>query len=73
MSWRLARLVVRLGSGVLLFYISLSLIIALLRTPQFQQFLIVTGLAVGGLWWCYSKLPGLATESDPGAMEVEEP
>ena len=34
-----------------------QLLIALVRTPQFQQFLVVTGLAVGGLWWCYSKLP----------------
>ena len=57
MSWRLLALVLRLGLGLLLFYISLDLIIALIRTPQFQQFLMVTGLAVGGLWWCYSKLP----------------
>ena len=57
MSWRLLALVVRLGFGLLLFYGSLSLLVALVRTPQFQEFLVVTGLAVGGLWWCYSKLP----------------
>ena len=57
MSWRLLALILRLGFGLLLFYISLDLVIALVRTPEFQQFLVVTGLAVGGLWWCYSKLP----------------
>ena len=57
MTWRLLALLLRLGLGLLLFYITLSLLVALVRTPQFQQFLVVTGLAVGGLWWCYSKLP----------------
>lgn len=57
MSWRLLALLFRLGLGLLLFYISLDLLVALVRSPQFHQFLVVTGLAVGGLWWCYSKLP----------------
>ena len=57
MSWRLLALLFRLGLGLLLFYITLSLLVALVRSAQFQQFLVVTGLAVGGLWWCYSKLP----------------
>jgi DNA-directed RNA polymerase subunit RPC12/RpoP len=57
MSWRLLALVVRLGLGLLLFYISLSLLIDLIRTPQFQQFLVLAGLMVGGAWWCYSQLP----------------
>lgn len=57
MSWRLAALVLRLALGVLLFYLSLSLLIDLIRTPQFQQLLVVTGFLVGGLWWLYSQLP----------------
>jgi hypothetical protein len=57
LSWRLLAVLVRLGLGLLLFYISLSLFIDLIRTAQFQRFLVVTGIAVGGLWWCYSKLP----------------
>jgi hypothetical protein len=57
LSWRLLALVVRLALGLLLFYGSLSLLVALVRTPQFQEFLVLTGFMVGGLWWCYSKLP----------------
>ena len=57
MTWRLLALLLRLGLGLLLFYITLSLLVGLVRTPQFQQFLVVIGFAVGGLWWCYSKLP----------------
>jgi len=57
MSWRLAALVLRLSLGVLLFYISLSLLIDLIRTPQFQHLLVLMGFLVGGLWWLYSQLP----------------
>ncbi len=56
MSWRLAALLLQFVLGILLVYGSLSLLIALIRTPQFQQFLVATGLLVGGAWWCYSKL-----------------
>src|SRR5580700_8399856 len=42
MSWRLVALLVRLGLGVLLAYGSLLVLIALIRTPQFQQFLVLT-------------------------------
>lgn len=57
MSWRLLALLVRLGLGLLLFYASLSLLIALLRTPQVQQWLIVLGLLLAALWLLWSKLP----------------
>jgi RNA polymerase subunit RPABC4/transcription elongation factor Spt4 len=57
MSWRLLALVIRLVAGLLLFYISLSLLIDIVRTPQFQQFFVACGVVVGGLWWMYSKLP----------------
>jgi hypothetical protein len=57
MSWRLLAIVVRLGAGLLLFYISLTLLIDIVQTPQFQQFFIACGVLVGGLWWLYSKLP----------------
>ena len=57
MSWRLLAIVVRLGLGLLLFYISLSLLINIVRTPQFQEFLVLSSFVLGGLWWCYSKLP----------------
>lgn len=57
MSWRLLAIVARLGIGLLLFYVSLTLLIDLLRTPAFQQLLVLVGLLLGGLWWLYSKLP----------------
>ncbi len=57
MSWRLLAIVVRLGLGLLLFYASLKLLLALLLTPQFQQLLVLIGLMLSGLWWLYSKLP----------------
>lgn len=57
MSWRLFAILIRLGAGILFVYISLALLVGLLRTPQFQHLLIATGLLLGGMWWCYSKLP----------------
>ena len=57
MSWRLLALVVKLGVGLLLFYASLSLLIALVRTPAFQQLLVIFGFLLCGLWYLYSKLP----------------
>ena len=57
MSWRLLALVARLGLGLLLFYASLSVLIALLHTAAFQKLLAVLGLLLCGLWWLWSKLP----------------
>jgi hypothetical protein len=57
MSLRLLALLVRLGLGLLLFYASLSLVIALLRTREVQQIVVVFGMLLAGLWWLWSKLP----------------
>jgi RNA polymerase subunit RPABC4/transcription elongation factor Spt4 len=57
LTWRFAAILIRLGAGILLVYVSLALLIGLLRTPQFQHLLVATGLLLGGMWWCYSKLP----------------
>ena len=57
MSLRLLALLVRLGLGLLLFYASLSLVIALLRTREVQQLVVVLGILLSGLWWLWSKLP----------------
>src|SRR5580700_9330246 len=51
MSWRLLAILVRLSLGLLLFYASLSLVIALLRSSQFQNALIALSLLLGCLWW----------------------
>ena len=57
MSWRLFALLIRLGLGLLLFYASLCLVVALLRTREVQQALVVFGMLLSGLWWLWSKLP----------------
>jgi hypothetical protein len=62
MSWRLLAILLRLGLGLLLFYVTLTLLIGLFNSPQFQQFLVLTGFMLGGLWWCYSKLPNWLQE-----------
>ena len=54
---RLLAILVRLALGLLLFYATLCLVIALLRTPQVQQALVAFGILLGGLWWLWSKLP----------------
>jgi len=57
MSWRLFAILVRLATGIFLVYFSLALMIGLFQTPQFQHLLIASGLLLGGLWYCYTKLP----------------
>jgi RNA polymerase subunit RPABC4/transcription elongation factor Spt4 len=57
MSLRLLALMIRLGLGLLLFYASLCLFVAILRTREVQQALVAFGLLLAGLWWLWSKLP----------------
>ena len=57
MSLRFLAIMARLSLGLLLFYASLSLLVALLRSPQFQRSLIALGMLLGVLWWMWSKLP----------------
>ena len=57
MSLRLLALVARLGLGLLLFYASLWVVIALISTPQVQQTLVAFGLLLGVLWFLWSRLP----------------
>ena len=57
MSWRLLAIIARLGIGLSLFYASLSLVIALLHTPEVQRALVAVGMLLGCLWWLWSKLP----------------
>ena len=57
MSWRLLAIVARLGLGLVLFYLSLSLVIALVRSPEVERTLVALGLLLACLWWLWSKLP----------------
>src|ERR1035438_9754040 len=56
-TWRLLAILARLGLGLLLFYASLSLVIALLQSPQVQQGLVALSMLLGVLWWLWTKLP----------------
>ena len=57
MSLRLLAIVIRLGLGLLLFYATISLVVALVRTPEVQRALVAFGLLLAVLWWLWSKLP----------------
>src|ERR1039458_6709974 len=57
MSWRLLAVLARLGLGLLLFYASHRLIVALLQNPQVQQGLVALALLLAALWWLWIKLP----------------
>jgi len=57
MSLRLLALLARLGLGLLLFYVTLCLVIALVRSPQVQRALVAFGMLLSVLWWLWSKLP----------------
>jgi hypothetical protein len=53
----LLAILVRLGLGLLLFYASLSLVVALIRTPEVQRALVAFGALLAALWFLWSKLP----------------
>ena len=57
MSWRLLAIIARLVFGLLLFYGTLSLIVAFLRMPALRHLLAVCAVLIIGLWLLYSKLP----------------
>ena len=57
MIWRLLALLVRLGLGLLLFYVSLCFLIAVIRTPEAQHFFVAIGMFLAYLWYMFSKLP----------------
>ena len=57
LSLKLLAILIRLGLGLLLFYGTIRLGIALLQTAQVQQALVAIGMLLGCLWWMWSKLP----------------
>jgi hypothetical protein len=60
---RFLALMARLVLGLLLFYATLSLLIALVRSPQVQQLLVACGILLGILWALWSKLPDWSREA----------
>ncbi len=55
--WKVLEFLAKVISGVLLVYLTLAGFVALLKTPQFQNALIVFGILIGLLWWLWSLLP----------------
>jgi RNA polymerase subunit RPABC4/transcription elongation factor Spt4 len=55
--WKLLAILIRLGLGLLLTYITLAFLIALARTPAFQQAFVAFAFLIIGLWLIWSKLP----------------
>jgi len=50
-------LMARLVLGLLLFYATLSLLIALMRSQEVQQFFVAAGILLAVLWGLWTKLP----------------
>jgi hypothetical protein len=63
MGLRLLAILIRLALGLLLFYTTLCLVIALLRTPEFQSALVAFGMLLGCLWYLWSRLPDWLQEA----------
>lgn len=55
--WKLLAIIIRLGLGLFLFYVTLSFLVAVAKTTEFQQVLVAFGLLLVALWLVWSKLP----------------
>jgi hypothetical protein len=53
----------RLVLGLLLFYATLSVLIALARSPQVRELAVACGILLGVLWMLWSKLPDWSKEA----------
>jgi DNA-directed RNA polymerase subunit RPC12/RpoP len=60
---QLLALLARLVLGLLLFYATLALLIALVRSAAVQQFLVACGILLALLWTLWSKLPDWSREA----------
>jgi hypothetical protein len=63
MTLRLLAIFARLGLGLLLFYVTLSLIVDAVRSPQVQQTFVAIGMLLSILWWLWTKLPDWLQEA----------
>jgi RNA polymerase subunit RPABC4/transcription elongation factor Spt4 len=55
--WKVLEFLAKVVFGVLLVCLTLAGFLAFLKTPQFQNALIVFGILIGLLWWLWSLLP----------------
>ncbi len=55
--WKVLEFLAKVGLGILLLYISLAVLVDLLRRPQFQAGLFIVVILIGLVWWLWSQLP----------------
>jgi RNA polymerase subunit RPABC4/transcription elongation factor Spt4 len=55
--WKVAEFLVRVSLGALLALATVGLLLAMLRSPEVQNGLLVMAILVGLLWWLWSQLP----------------
>ncbi len=56
-GWKVLEVLAKAGFGIFLVYVSLAVLLGLLRRPQFQAGLLIIGVLLGILWWLWSQLP----------------
>jgi len=54
---QLAAILIRLVLGLLLFYATLSLVVALMRSQQVEHLFVAAGILLAVLWGLWGKLP----------------
>lgn len=55
--WHFLGYFVRLLLGTFLVYVSISVLMAVVETPEAQNALVILGVLVALLWWLWSRLP----------------
>ena len=55
--WKPLEVLVQIVLGVFLAYVSVAVLVELLRTPEVQNGLVLLGVLIGFLWWFWSQLP----------------
>lgn len=55
--WKLLAILIRLGLGLFLVWVTLAFFVALARTPEFQRAFVAFAFLILGLWLLWSKLP----------------
>lgn len=57
LGWRVLEFLVKVVFGAVLIFVSLALLVALLRRTEVQNSLIGFGILLGLFWWLWSELP----------------
>lgn len=57
LGWKVLEFLTKVVFGTLLVYLSIAGVVALLRTREVQEGLVILGILLGILWWLWSLLP----------------